>query len=138
MKLASNETCEYHLDTSTQTLHVHWHSMHKSQLLREALTQGLDHVKKHGVKNWIADVSQVKTATRPDDQQWIAEQGPAFIAAGLQSIITVLPQSALAKLSTKGWQSKVADVNAGFVMLDVGSLDEARQAVQKLRSRRAA
>lgn len=130
MLLESNTSCDFHLDRSSRTLHVHWHEMHVSSELRAALGRGLELVKKHRVEHWIADVSQVTTPTSPDDQQWIAEQGPEFIAAGLRTIITVLPSSALAKLSTKGWQRKVGQVNAGFAMVDVGSVEEAFEVVK--------
>jgi len=87
------------------------------------------------VKHWIADVSQVREATSPEDQTWIAEQAPRFIEAGLQSIITVLPQSALAKLSTKGWQRQLAGADTGFSMVDVGSAEEAAAAIAQLNKR---
>lgn len=117
------------LEASTQTLWVRWKKMHVSADLRGDLTQGLALVRRHGVRHWVADVSGVTTPTQKDDQVWIAEQGPKFIEAGLKSIVTVVPKSAIAKLSTKGWQGELQSKGAGFVMVDVASLEEAAQVI---------
>ncbi len=86
----------------------------------------------------IADTRGVSTAMRKDDQDWIAAQGADFVGQGLQSIITILPQSALTQLSNKGWQKRVAGNDGGFVMEDVGSLEDAKALIATLEQRKAA
>lgn len=137
-KLYDTPCCTIHHWAREHALHVEWHYMHKSAELREALNQGFELCRKHHIKHWIADVSAVTTPTSKEDQVWIAENGGRFFDIGLASVITVLPASAIAKMTTKGWQNEIQKTGAQAAMVDVGSLADARKVISTLAARKAA
>jgi hypothetical protein len=58
------------------------------------------------VKTILADTSLVKNVLYSDCIQWFGEVAmPKFNAAGLKSIITIVPKTALSMISTVNWQA---------------------------------
>lgn len=137
MRLPGNDSCAFEYDPVDRSLTVHWEYMHDSQQMREALDIGFAYCAQYEVEHWIADSSRVRGAMHLADQQWAARTAGRFAEAGLKSIINVLPTSALGRLSAQGWQSRLAERH-GFVMLQVSTLAEAREAVTRLRGGQAA
>jgi hypothetical protein len=73
---------------------------------------------------YVADTAKVKNALRQDVIQWWGEVWVPILAKyGLKAIITVVPQAALAQLSTKRWQGHV--MVQGIELVEVTSLTEA-------------
>lgn len=81
--------------------------------------------------DYIAETSKVRTALpQPVIKWWGQEWIPELVKAGLRSITTVVPSSAIAKLSTRSWQTEVIE---GITMKNVQSLQEAKAFVNELR-----
>jgi hypothetical protein len=81
--------------------------------------------------DYIAETSKVKSALpQPVIEWWGQEWVPELVKAGLRSITTVVPSSAIAKLSTRSWQTEVVD---GITMKNVQTLQEAKAFVNELR-----
>lgn len=77
---------------------------------------------------YIAETSKVSSALRKDAVEWWGNVWvPVLDKAGLKCIITVLPQSAIANMSTRSWQQEVV---GNIVMQNVKSLDDAIKITQ--------
>jgi hypothetical protein len=79
---------------------------------------------------YIADTSKVRDVLPQEVIAWWGSVWvPKLAKAGLRAIVTVVPGSALASLSTRSWQ---AGVVAGITMLNAPTLSRAKAAVELL------
>jgi hypothetical protein len=101
---------------------VHWHSFHDTQGVIEVMKQGLNVVKQHQIRVWVADTQRTRGAMSDEAQALIAESVSEFEAAGLEAVLTVTPTSAVTSMSNRRWQGQV---RKDFVMQEVGSVEEA-------------
>src|SRR4051794_33662303 len=70
--------------------------------------KALSAARRHNCRNYIADTVQVTTTLRPEVVAWWGTTWvPVLAEFGLRAIVTVLPKSALATLSTGSWQREV-------------------------------
>ncbi len=76
---------------------------------------------------YIADTSKVSNVLRPEViDWWTSVWVPKLIANKVRGIVTVLPSSAVANLSTKSWQKEML---GGIVTINVGSMADAEEAI---------
>jgi hypothetical protein len=94
--------------------------------VKPALGKQLELIKQYDLTTVIVDSREAVGAYSEEMTEWI---GGEFIGKMLRtrvrSLITVVPKSALANISNQGWQSGGDD--AGFRMIEVGSMAEAEQ-----------
>jgi hypothetical protein len=80
---------------------------------------------------YIAETSKVTTVLRPEVIEWWADIWvPKIAEAGTKAIITVVPTTAIAAMSTHSWQVQVV---AGIVMQNAKTLAEAEAVIKKLK-----
>jgi hypothetical protein len=135
MKIYESKVATIELHSVQRALQVKWTAFHDSAQLRQTIDAGLELVKKHGARTWIADTSNVKGAMRKDDQEWIGQSAPRFLPY-LDAILTIPPTSALADLSNKGWQATIPD--NGVIVSDVPNIQAALDVAAKVLTRKAA
>jgi hypothetical protein len=100
--------------------------------IQELHAKALDTARKHQCYYYIAETSKVRTALSQEIIQWWGQTWvPTLVKAGLQAIVTVVPSSAIANLSTKSWQTQVVD---GITMKNVTTLQEAIAFTNSLRT----
>lgn len=81
---------------------------------------------------YIAETSKVRTVLRQQVISWWGEVWvPKLVEAGLQAIVTVVPTSTLATLSTYDWQGVVV---SGIMMKNVKDFAEAEIVIKELQS----
>ena len=79
--------------------------------------------KRHNCRHYVADTSKVTNVLRQDVIAWWGSTWvPALAKFGLRAVITVLPKSAVANMSTGSWQREVV---GGIQMMNVASRAEA-------------
>jgi hypothetical protein len=97
--------------------------------IRSAHKQALDAAKGADCRTYIADTSKVANTLRQDVIEWWGGTWvPELARYGLKAIVTVVPEKALAKLSTGTWQKQVV---SGIAMTNVSTLAEAESQVTK-------
>ena len=83
---------------------------------------------------YLAETSRVRTVFLKEIIRWWGDVWvPKLAEAGLKAIVTVVPESALALLSTRSWQ---AEVTQGITMKNVKTLAEAIAAIRELQQAR--
>jgi hypothetical protein len=111
-------------DASKKLILATWKSLLGPQF-RKAIDAAASHVSKHGIKTWIADVSQARDVPTQDDYLWLAQTFDAKIKPhGFERLINVLPQSAIVKLGAAQW-SKNTEKSSAAGTYDVGSVADA-------------
>ncbi|MCU0695364.1 MAG: hypothetical protein MUC96_02415 [Myxococcaceae bacterium] len=111
-------------DASKKLIIATWKSLLGPQF-RKAIDAAANHVSKHGIKTWIADVSQARDVPSQDDHAWLSQTFDARIKPhGFERLINVLPQSAIVKLGASQW-SKTVEKQGASGTIDVGSVAEA-------------
>jgi hypothetical protein len=89
--------------------------------------RALDGAKRHNCRTYVADTSKVRNALPQNVIAWWSDTWvPVLATYGLRSIVTVLPTSAVANMSTTNWQRQVVD---GIAMINVASLADAELAI---------
>ncbi len=96
--------------------------------IKEAHKKALDAAKMQRCYNYIAETSRVKNALSQDVLTWFGTWVPVLSNYGLKAIITVIPASAVASLSTTSWQKNVV---GGISMVNVKTLSEAEAALNQ-------
>lgn len=82
---------------------------------------------------YIAETSKVKNILRPEVLTWFgSEWVPVLSKGGLKAIITVVPSSGLATLSTRDWQSGVVGT---IIQKNVRNLAEAEAYILQLQQK---
>jgi hypothetical protein len=95
--------------------------------IKSAHTKALETARRTGCRTYIADTSKVANTLRQEVIDWWGSTWvPELSNFGLRSIVTVVPERALAKLSTNTWQRQVV---AGIAMTNVASIAEAESQV---------
>ena len=81
---------------------------------------------------YIAETSKVRSVLRQEVIRWFGDVWvPKLVAAKIKAIVTVVPTSSLAKLSTRSWQAVVLD---GIMMKNVKNVAEAEAAIRELQA----
>ena len=81
----------------SKIVHHQMHQYTHGKDFRDALTAGVEAMKKHGAKKWLSDDRKNPVLT-PEDQQWGQEVwAPQVIKAGWKYWAIVLPERVLAK-----------------------------------------
>ena len=98
--------------------------------IKTAHEKALEAAKRHNCRNYVADTSKVTNALGQDIIAWWGSTWvPVLAKFGLRAVITVLPKSALANMSTSSWQRQVVD---GIQMMNVASRADAESALVKV------
>jgi hypothetical protein len=97
--------------------------------IKEAHKKALDTAKISRCYSYIAETSKVKNALSQEVLAWFGTWVPVLNQYGLKEIITVVPASAVAKLSTSSWQKNVV---AGISMVNVKTLEEAEATLNQI------
>jgi hypothetical protein len=91
--------------------------------IKVAHLKALEAAKRHDCRHYVADTSKVTNALRQDIISWWGSVWvPTLARFGLRSVVTVLPKSAVATMSTNSWQRQVVD---GIQMINVASRADA-------------
>lgn len=92
---------------------------------REAiLEKGLPHASKNGGRAWIVDSRAAKGSFPPEIQNFIGTDiFPNFAKNGIKYFITILPESAIVKLTVKNYSSKAGP--NGLELVETKSLEDA-------------
>ncbi len=113
-------------EPGTKSIVVTWQDLGPHNYLRPCTEAQLKCAQEDGAKVIIVDTSKAKGVLKQDDQEWFGTYlFPQLQAAGIKSIITVLPESALSKLTAKQWSSTGKQFDVEFV--DTATLKVARQ-----------
>ncbi|MDX2011644.1 MAG: hypothetical protein SFW67_15695 [Myxococcaceae bacterium] len=124
MVYEEQDTVKVEYDASKKLILATWKSLLGPQF-RKAIDAAANHIAKHGIKTWIADVSQARDVPSQDDQVWLSQTFEARIKPhGFERLINVLPQSAIVKLGASQW-SKTVEKKGASGTIDVGSVAEA-------------
>jgi hypothetical protein len=103
--------------------------------IQELHKKALTLAQEKGCYYFIAETSRVTTVLRHDVLKWWGEVWvPTLDKAGLRAIVTVVPSSAIATLSTHVWQ---AQVEGGITMMNVRSFADADAAIKELQKKAA-
>jgi hypothetical protein len=98
--------------------------------VRKAHYAALEVVKAKGYKVLIANTGSVEGVLYPEVISMLEnEMIGKYIEGGVKAVITVVPQNALGRLSTKDWQKQIV---GALTTLNVRSMTEARAAAIKL------
>ncbi len=115
------------IDRATRTMIVTWQNLGPHDHIRPACEAQLREVK-GGARYLILDTSETGGVVSQDDQAWFGEVlFPAFADAGLEAIVTVVPESAIAQLSSKGWMRTASPF--GFEMYEAASVEDAARVI---------
>lgn len=88
------------------------------------LDKGLAHAKRSGGVAWIVDSSKAKGVFTQEIQSFIgSDVFPAFARAGIKHFITILPESAITRLTVKRFQQQTGP--HGLQLVEVASLEDA-------------
>jgi hypothetical protein len=94
--------------------------------LKELHLKAYDVIVAKGVKTLIAETSKVTDVLFRESIDWFGnEHVPRLSKAGVTRIVTVVPQTAMGRLSTKSWQGAVA----GIELHNVATLADALKLV---------
>lgn len=111
-------------DPPSDTVEMHWKSFVSGEPFREGLNRGLEVVEDTGASNWFADLRDLGTVDQ-DDQAWSNEDWfPRAIAAGLESMAIVKPESVVAEMSVDNIMQEVE--GADLTTYTVDDPEEAR------------
>jgi hypothetical protein len=79
--------------------------------IKELHTKALEFARIKGVKTFVADTVKVKDVFLEECTDWFAKvQIPRLSEAGIKRIVTITPETALGRLSTKTWQAKISGI----------------------------
>ena len=102
-----------------------WETFIGHRHLRPSIEAQVAHVRDHGARFVVVDVSGAKGVPSDEDQAWFAETVfPQYKTHGLAALVTVLPKSAITKLGASRWNRSASGF--GFELAEVASLDDAR------------
>lgn len=98
--------------------------------IKKAHFSALDVVKAKGYQTLIADTGNVTGVLFPEVVAWWeGEMIGKYVDAGIRQVITVVPSSALGRLSTADWQKQVIGKLTTLNVKSLGqALDAAREA----------
>jgi isopentenyl diphosphate isomerase/L-lactate dehydrogenase-like FMN-dependent dehydrogenase len=97
--------------------------------IKEAHQKALNAAKSNKCFIYIAETSKVKNVLSQEIVNWFGTWVPKLAEYKLKAILTVVPKSSLAGLSTKSWQKNVV---AGITTIDVKSLADAEEEMKKI------
>ena len=113
-----------HWDEPCQAVRMEWKAYVEGDQARQGLEAGLSLFQRKRASRWLADV-RLLGPVRQVDQQWINQDWfPRAIAAGLRFMATVVPKSAIARMSVKQIMSKVNEVD--IINCNFDDLEQAR------------
>jgi hypothetical protein len=111
------------LQPEAKQLFVTWDSFAGGQF-RPCLEAQMAAVKAGKAKFLIVDVRKTKGVPTQDDQDLLVKTVfPAFHAADVHAIVTLVPESAVTKMGAKRWQASGSQF--GFKMYEAGSPEDA-------------
>lgn len=116
--------CTAWYDSSKSQVGVTWHKFPGDGHFRPCLDAQVRAVEAERAKFVIVDVRKTTGVPTQDDQNYLVQTVfPAYKKANLLAIVTLVPESAVAKMGAKRWQSSGSQF--GFKMFEAGSLDDA-------------
>jgi hypothetical protein len=116
---------DYHADTEAMV--VSWTTFSAdAELLKRALTEGVQACAANGAKYWVADTLATTGVLPLEVAEFIgAQMVPACVEVGLRGVVTIIPRSALTATSNARWQDEVESNPDALLQVNVASLDEA-------------
>ena len=88
-------------DDELKSVIVTWHNFHAPKDMRPSCEAQLKAIRANNGKCVIVNTSKAKNSVPPEDQKWFVDYlFPEQIKAGLKAIITIKPESAIAKIAT--------------------------------------
>ena len=81
---------------------------------------------------YMAQTAKVTTVLSSEIIKWWADEWvPKLIAAGIRAIVTVVPSTAIAAMSTHSWQAQVI---GSITMMNAKSIDDAEAIIKQLQA----
>jgi len=114
---------------SSRTIWAAWEKLGGHDYIRPCCQAQLDCAKSDKAQVIIVDTSVATGTVSQEDQQWFgAFLFPEMQKAGIKAIITVLPASALTRMSTQRW--KKTGEQSGMDFVEANNLEEAHAAAR--------
>ena len=98
-------------DEASQSVVMVWKSFAKGDKFRNGLDEGLELLRAKDARNWLADLRDLGTVTK-DDQEWSNENWyPRAINAGVRKMAVIMPKSVISTMSVTRILTKVEKVD---------------------------
>lgn len=111
-------------DDSIKSVIMTWKKFAKGEDFRMGLNEGVNLVNLKGGSNWLADLRDLGTVIK-EDQEWSNNDWyPRAIAAGVRFMAIIMPKSFISALSVKNILTKVEDIKVETQYF--GSLEDAK------------
>jgi hypothetical protein len=118
-------------EPAASTMEVTWWKLSGHEHLRPCVDAQAALVRTRDVQAVIVDVAHAEGVLSDADQAYLAEVlFPEYGRRGTKGVVTVLPASALTRISAAQWSDSGED--QGLRMMSVGSWAEARAAIREL------
>ncbi len=115
---------DIHWCAETQTVVMTWKRFVKGDQFRAGLDEGLNLLSANRSANWLADLRDLGTVTK-EDQEWSnVDWYPRAILAGIRNMAIIMPRSVLSTMSVKNILTKVQDIDVETRYFD--SVDDAQ------------
>jgi hypothetical protein len=120
---------EAHYDEQLKSVIVKWIRFDPGAV-RPCLLAQRDALKAHAGRAVLVDASTGQGALNADDQKWLATTFlPELAAIGVKTIVTVVPKSAVTRLTAQRWTESGSV--AGITMLDAKTYNDAVAAIRE-------
>ncbi len=105
-------------DDEARTVIMQWNRFAKDQDFRNGLDEGLKLLKNKSTHRWLADLRNLGTVTK-EDQEWSNNDWyPRAIRDGIRDMAIIMPQSVLSTMSVKNILQKVSGVEISTQYFD--------------------
>ena len=102
-----------------------WKKFAKGEDFRQGLNEGLELLEQHGTSKWLADLRDLGTVTK-EDQEWSNEQWyPRAINGGIRYMAIIMPKSVISSMSVTNILTRVKDINVETQYFD--DIDSAKE-----------
>ena len=116
-------------DTALKATISTWQNLGPHDYMVPSMNAEIDWCKENEVRVCIVDTSEATGVPSQEEQNWYADFAyPAFQAAGVKAIITVIPKSAISKLATSQWNKTGSQFEIDFI--DAPTMEEAIRAAK--------
>lgn len=121
---------EIEYDPDCDAVRMVWKRFVSGEPFREGLNRGVELLRERGANNWYADLRELG-AVDEEDQEWSNEEWfPRAIAAGVQHMAIVRPESVVAEMSVDNIMQEVEGTD-----LETHNFDDPDEAEAWLASR---
>jgi hypothetical protein len=96
-------------DKSLQAVVMDWHNFASNEEYRTGLNKGLELVERKDAEYWLADLREMETVAK-EDQEWSNEEWfPRALETTLSHMAIIQPESVVANMSVENIMNEVGD-----------------------------